>query len=323
MELRHLRYFVAVAEELHFRRAAERLHMSQPPLSQQIRQLEQEVGAQLLLRDQHRVELTASGAAFLERAREILDAVEAAALEARRVQRGEVGRLAIGFVGSAMYSVVPEILQAFRERHGDVALRLHELGTTEQLRQLESGRLDVGFMRPQRARPGLEIESIHEERVVVALPDRHPLAAQPRIHIADLTGEPVVLLTRAGSPGLRTALEPVTDEDSIIQEVAEMQTLIGLVAAGVGISLVPESVRGMQRRGVSYRELAEDAPTVALAVAHRAGDDSPVLDAFLRLVRAMAPADGGEREAGGGNRGGDTAGGEPPKASRDNLRRLR
>jgi len=323
MELRHLRYFVAVAEELHFRRAAERLHMSQPPLSQQIRQLEEEVGATLLTRSQRKVELTAAGAAFLVRAREILDAVEDAARQARRVQRGEVGRLAVGFVGSAMYSVVPEILQAFRERYGDVALRLQEVGTTEQLRQLESGRLDVGFVRPQRARAGLTIESIHEERVVVALPDRHPLAAQPRIHIADLAGEPMVLLTRAGSPGLRTALEPVTDEDSIIQEVAEMQTLIGLVAAGVGISLVPESVRGMQRRGVTYRELAEDAPTVALAVAHRAGDDSPVLDAFLRLVRAMAPADGGEREAGGGNRGGDTAGGEPPKASRDNLRRLR
>jgi DNA-binding transcriptional LysR family regulator len=322
MELRHLRYFVAVAEELHFRRAAERLHMSQPPLSQQIRQLEEEVGAQLLLRNQHRVELTASGAAFLERAREILDAVESAALEARRVQRGEVGRLAVGFVGSSMYSVVPERLSAFRARHGDVALRLHELGTTEQLRQLESGRLDVGFVRPQRARPGLVIEPVHSERIVVALPDRHRLAAQPRVHIADLAGEPVVLLTRAGAPGLRTALEPVTDEDSIIQEVAEMQTVIGLVAAGVGISLVPESVRGMQRRGVTYRDLAEDAPTVELAVAYRAGDDSPVLEAFLRLVHAMAPAEE-ERGFGGDLRGGDTAGGEPPKASRQNLRRPR
>jgi DNA-binding transcriptional LysR family regulator len=290
MELRHLRYFVAVAEELHFRRAAERLHMSQPPLSQQIRQLEEEVGAQLLLRNQHRVELTASGAAFLERAREILDAVESAKLEARRVQRGEVGRLAVGFVGSAMYSLVPELLQAFRESHGDVALRLHELGTTEQLRQLESGRLDVGFVRPQRPRAGLTIEPVFAEPVIVALPDRHRLAARQRIHISDLAGERLVLLTRAGSPGLRTALEPVTDEDAIVQEVAEMQTVIGLVAAGVGISLVPESVRALQRSGVTYRALAEDAPTVELAVAHREGDDSPVLNAFLTLTRATAPA---------------------------------
>src|SRR4051794_26735064 len=208
MELRHLRYFVAVAEELHFRRAAERLHMSQPPLSQQIRRLEEEVGAQLLLRNQHRVELTASGAAFLERAREILDAVESAALEARRVQRGEVGRLAVGFVGSSMYSVVPELLQAFRERYGDVALRLHELGTTEQLRQLESGRLDVGFVRPQRARPGLTIEPIHSERVVVALPDRHRLAAEPRLPIADPAGAPPLLLTPAAAPGPGRAPAP-------------------------------------------------------------------------------------------------------------------
>src|SRR3954465_5926655 len=163
MELRHLRYFVAVAEELHFRRAAERLHMSQPPLSQQIRQLEEEVGAQLLLRNQHRVELTASGAAFLEGAREILDAVESAALEARRVQRGEVGRLAVGFVGSSMYSVVPEMPNAFPESHGDVALRLQALGTTGRLRQLENGRLDVGFVRPRQPRPGLTIEPVYSE----------------------------------------------------------------------------------------------------------------------------------------------------------------
>jgi DNA-binding transcriptional LysR family regulator len=290
MELRHLRYFVAVAEELHFRRAAERLHMSQPPLSQQIRQLEQEVGAQLLSRNQHRVELTASGAAFLERAREILDAVEAAALEARRVQRGEIGRLAVGFVGSSMYSVVPELLHAFSDAHGDVGLRLHELGTTEQLRQLESGRLDVGFLRPGRPRAGLAVEPIHHEPVMVALPELHPLARKLQISVDDLAGEPLILLTRAGSPGLRQALEPVADQDAIVQEVAEIQTVIGLVAAGVGISLVPQSIRALMRRGVSYRPL-EDAPTVQLAVAWRAGDDSPVLAAFLALVRASAPAE--------------------------------
>jgi DNA-binding transcriptional LysR family regulator len=295
MELRHLRYFVAVAEELHFRRAAERLHMSQPPLSQQIRQLEEEIGAQLLTRNQHRVELTASGAAFLDRAREILDAVEAAALEARRVQRGEVGRLAVGFVGSATYSFVPELLGAFREQHGDVALRLQELGTTEQLRQLENGRIDIGFVRPRQRRPGLSIEPVYAEPVMVAVPDLHPLAAAPQVHIQDLTGEPLVLLTRAGSPGLRKTLEQITDqlggEEVIVQEVAEMQTVIGLVAAGVGISLVPESVRALQRSGVTYRPFAEDAPTVELAVAWRTGDDSPVLAAFLALTRAMAPAE--------------------------------
>ena len=148
MELRHLRYFVAVAEELHFRRAADRLHMSQPPLSQQIRALEEELGVTLLERTQRRVTLTAAGAAFYERAREILAAVEDASRLVKRVNRGEVGRLAVGFVGSAMYALVPEVLGTFASRYGEVALHLRELTTSAQLRQLESGQIDVGFIRP-------------------------------------------------------------------------------------------------------------------------------------------------------------------------------
>ena len=296
MELRHLRYFVAVAEELHFRRAAERLHMSQPPLSQQIRQLEEEVGAQLLVRNQRKVELTAAGAAFLVRAREILDAVEDAARQARRVQRGEVGRLAVGFVGSAMYSFVPELLRAFRDQAPDIALRLHELGTTEQLRQLDDGRLDVGFLRTPGRWPGLSFETVLEEEVVVAMPDIHPLSQRSIVRLQDLTGESLVLLTPAGSPGLRAALATsiaqLGGEEQIVQEASEMQTVIGLVAAGVGISLVPESVRALVRHGVTYRPLDGDAPVVRLAMAWRATDDSPVLAAFLEKARAAAPAEG-------------------------------
>ena len=207
MELRHLRYFVVVAEELHFRRAAERLHMSQPPLSQQIRALEEEVGATLLLRNQRRVELTAAGVVFLERARQILADVEDAARQARRVQRGEVGRLAVGFVGSAMYSFVPDLLRRFGEHAPDVTLRLHEMGTTEQLRQLEDGRLDVGFLRAARSRPELKIEIVAEEPVIAALPDLHPLAAKPRLTLADLEGaaaDPAHERRRAG-PAVRAA----------------------------------------------------------------------------------------------------------------------
>jgi DNA-binding transcriptional LysR family regulator len=296
MELRHLRYFVVVAEELHFRRAAERLHMSQPPLSQQIRQLEEEVGATLLLRNQRRVELTAAGQAFFIRAREILDAVEDAARQARRVQRGEVGRLAVGFVGSAMYTFVPELLHAFRDHAPDVTLRLHELGTSEQLRQLEDGRLDVGFVRVLRARPELKIETVVEEPVVAALPDAHPLATHPLLTLADLEGEPLVLLTRAGAPGLREALAPAIDrlggEERIVQEVTETQTVVGLVAAGVGVSLVPESMRALERAGVTYRPLDGEAPKVRLTMAWRAADDSAVLNRFLEMARAAAPAEG-------------------------------
>jgi DNA-binding transcriptional LysR family regulator len=233
------------------------------------------------------VELTAAGAAYYARAREILDAVEDAAREARRVQRGEVGRLDVGFVGSALYSVVPELLRAFRARHPDVGLRLRELGTAEQLRRLEDGRLDIGFLRAPGARPGLSIETVLREPVVAALPDGHRLAAVAEVRVEDLAGEPLVLMTRSRAPGLQDALAPVTDalgEEAIVQEVAEMQTLIGLVAAGVGVSLVPESVRALTRSGVVYRPLAGDAPRVALSAAWRTGDESPVLAAFLELM---------------------------------------
>jgi len=296
MELRHLRYFVVVAEELHFRRAAERLHMSQPPLSQQIRALEEEVGATLLLRNQRKVELTAAGAAFLVRAREILDSVEDAALEARRVQRGEVGRLAIGFVGSAMYSFVPDLLRRFRDQYPDIVLRLHELGTTDQLRQLQNGRLDVGFVRLPVARPELHVETVLIEEMVAALPDLHPLAARPRLRLEDLEGQPLVLLTRSGAPGVRAALAPAIDvlggEEVITQEVAEMQTVIGLVAAGAGISIVPGSVRALQRQGVTYRPLDDGAPAVKLEMAWRRADESPVIAAFTAMARREAPAEG-------------------------------
>ncbi len=292
MELRHLRYFVVVAEELHFRRAAERLHMSQPPLSQQIRALEEEIGVQLLARNQRRVELTAAGAAFLVRAREILEAVEDAARLARRVQRGEVGRLAVGFVGSAMYSFVPELLRAFRESAPDITLRLQELGTSDQIRQLEDGRLDVGFMRLPRQHPELMIETVMEEPVIVALPDLHPLAAHTELTLEDLRGQPLVLLSRTGAPGLRAALEgAIGNEDDIVQEAVEMQTLIGLVAAGVGLSLVPQSVRLLMRQGVSYRPLAGDLG-VRLEMAWRKSDESPLLAKFLAMARAAAPAEG-------------------------------
>jgi DNA-binding transcriptional LysR family regulator len=307
MELRHLRYFVAVAEELHFRRAAERLHMSQPPLSQQIRALEDELGVTLLERSQRRVTLTAAGAAFYERAREILAAVEDASRLVKRVNRGEVGRLAVGFVGSAMYSLVPEVLGAFASRYADVDLHLRELTTSAQLRQLESGQIDVGFIRPASERPGLAFETVEREPVVVALPVSHPLAQEPSLDLARLAGETLVLLGRDESPGVRGSLAGATDlVRGDVQEVREMQTVIALVRAGVGISLVPESLRALAREGVVYRELPPGGPTVELAMAWRSEDRSPVLAAFKEVARervaaavaARRPPPGGERRRG-------------------------
>ena len=296
MELRHLRYFVAVAEELHFRRAAERLHMSQPPLSQQIRALEEELGVQLLERSQRRVELTAAGSAFYERATEILRAVEDAGRLARRVHRGEVGRLSLGFVGSSMYSFVPEALGAFRARHHDVELQLRELTTAAQLRQLESGQIDVGVIRPASDRPGLVIETVLEEPVVVALPESHRLASRERIDLEDLAGESLVMLGQGESPGIRRALAATTERlGGEVQEVREMQTVIGLVRAGVGLSLVPASLRALTRAGVVYRDIDGGDVTLALALAWRTGDRSPVLSAFRELTREVVARQGAVR----------------------------
>ena len=303
MELRHLRYFVAVADELSFRRAADRLHMSQPPLSQQIRALEDELGVTLLERTQRRVALTAAGAAFHERAREILDAVEDASRLVKRVNRGEVGRLAVGFVGSAMYSLVPEVLGTFTARYGEVDLHLRELTTAAQLRQLESGQIDVGFIRPASERPGLAFETVEREPVIVALPVSHPLAEEPSLDVAQLAGETLVLLGREDSPGVRGSLSGAIDlVHGDVQEVREMQTVIALVRAGVGISLVPASLRALAREGVVYRELPPGGPTVELAMAWRAEDRSPVLEAFREVARerveeaARRPPPGGEGE---------------------------
>jgi DNA-binding transcriptional LysR family regulator len=301
MELRHLRYFVAVAEELHFHRAADRLHISQPPLSQQIRALEAELGVALFERNRRRVELTPAGQSFLTDARGILEATERAADRARRVAGGELGELSIGFVGSATFSpVLPAILRDFRARFPDVGLSLRELQTAEQLAALVAGRIDVGVIRgPLDAAeldPGLELVVIQREQLVVALPEAHPLAEQPRLHAADLRGETFVILRRHESPGLFASLTAVmgaaggVPED--VLEVAEMQTVIALVASGVGISLVPAAVGESERAGVAFRPLADPSPTTELALAWRTSRSSPVRDAFLAVAAPDRSAEG-------------------------------
>lgn len=289
MELRHLRYFVAVAEELHFHRAAERLHISQPPLSQQIRALETELGVQLLERNRRSVALTAAGAVFLSEVREILAAVDAAAESARSVARGEAGRLALGFVGSAMHGALPGVLRAHRRAFPQVELVLTELPTAGQLEALRVGRIDVGVIRPPVREPGLVLESIHTEPFVVALPEEHGLAARREVALADLVGEPFVLLARREAPGLHESLEQAMADAGgvprVVQEAREMQTVVGLVAAGLGVSLVPASVGADQHRGVAFRPVAGSAPTVELALAWRPDDRSPVLAAFLATAR--------------------------------------
>ena len=299
MELRHLRYFLAVAEELHFHRAAARLHISQPPLSQQIRALERELGVTLLERNRRRVTLTAAGESFRDDARSILAAVDRASERARNVARGAIGTLSIGFVGSAMFSpTLPDLLREFRNGHPEVELVLRELPTVAQLNSLVRGELDLGVIRGPMAEteidPQLELLAIQRENLVAALPADHPLTARRRLRAESLRGETFVILDRRDSPGLFASLASAMGEvggvpDDVL-EVAEMQTIISLVAGGFGVSLVPASVGQVERTGVAFRPIAGPTPTIELALAWRQGGNSPVRDAFIELARPARAA---------------------------------
>jgi DNA-binding transcriptional LysR family regulator len=291
MELRQLRYYVAVAEELHFRRAAARLHMSQPPLSQQIRQLEDELGCRLLTRSRRRVELTPAGEAFLRDARVILADLDGAVAAARRIDAGQTGRLRIGFVGSALVSLLPGIVQRFRAARPHVEVELRERSTTEQVAALATGAMDVGFVPLPVDETGLRAEVLLRERTIAALPEGHPCARLRRISLRRLAVEPFVLFPHAQAPGfhdrLITSLTAATGSPPrVVQEAAEMQTIVGLVATGIGVSLVPASVQHLALQGVAYRQVT-GGPVVEQAAVTREGDDSPIVGAFLSLAREV------------------------------------
>lgn len=290
IELRHLRSYVAVAEERHFRRAAERLHMSQPPLSQQIKTLEEALGVELLIRNRRGVEVTVAGEAFLEQARLVLSAMDQAVGVARRADQGELGQLSIGFVGSAMYGRVPDVLRRFRTAHLGVHLTLRELGTAAQVDALVHGTIDVGFLRPPVSAEGIEIEAFADEPVVVVLPQDHHLVGMPSLTLVHLRRERFVQLSAAAAPGQHEAIHRALAAEGaaplVVQEAEEMQTVVGLVASGLGVSLVPASVRALDRHDVVYRDIVGPAPRAELAFAYRKRDTSPVLASFVDAVRA-------------------------------------
>jgi len=294
VELRQLRYFVAVAEELHFRRAAERLHISQPPLSQQIRALEDELGFQLLVRTRRRVELTPAGAAFLRDARAILSELDGAVAGARRIDAGQTGRLRINFVGSALFSIVPGTVERFRHSRPGVALELRERATVDQLRAVRAGVADVGLVRPPiEDDDQLRVQTVLRERTVAALAAAHPLAELRRVPLRRLAAEPLVLFPRDQAPGfhdlLIDSLAGAGVAPRVIQYAPEMLTIIGLVAAGTGVSLVPASVARLALDGVAYRPVT-GAPLSELVAITRAGDDSALVRAFVYEASASASA---------------------------------
>ena len=292
MELRHLRYFVAVAEELHFGRAAARLFIAQPPLSQQIQQLERELGVPLFQRTSRRVQLTPAGEAFLTDARQVLAGVEGAVLSAQRAARGETGWLGLGFAASATYDLLPAVLHDFRAQFPDVSLSLRELNAAEQGDALRSRSIHVGFARPPVPHPDIVIEASLREPFLAALPAAHPLAAQQEgLPLALLAGEPFVSFPELPLPSyaevVRAACLEAGFTPRVVQEVREMQTALSLVAAELGVALLPASVRHLHRDGVVYRPLREPSPRTELAVVSRREDPAPVLQNFLAIVRAQ------------------------------------
>lgn len=263
IELRHLRYFIAVAEELHFGRAAARLNISQPPLSQQIQILEQQVGARLLARTNRSVSLTAAGKQFLADSRQVLSLVNDAAARAERLHLGETGELRLGFTSSAPFiSSVSHTLSSFRRHYPDVHIQTREINTREQIVPLNEGSLDLGLMRNTQLPDTLAWEVILREPLMAMIPRDHPLAAQPSVTLAELAQEPFVFFDPHVGTGLyddilglmrRYGLSPV-----ITQEVGEAMTIIGLVAAGLGVSILPASFKRVQLSEMRWVAIAEE-----------------------------------------------------------------
>ncbi len=294
MELRHLRYFVAVAEEGHITRAAERLGMQQPPLSQQIKALETELGAQLFRRLPRGMALTEAGRALLVDAEAILGHLAHAMEATKRTVRGELGRITVGFTSSApFHPFLPRVIRAFREASPMVALTLEEGGTTELIEDLRAERLDAAFIRTPVADPmGVTVNPLVEERMVVALPAGHALAgADGDMALERLAGEIFIVYRRRSGPGLYDAIFAACHAAGfspvVGQEAPRIVSTLNLVAAGLGIALVPESLRRMQMDGVVYRGLV-DGPRAPLLLATRRVETGVVVRRFVDVVRVMA-----------------------------------
>lgn len=290
MELRHLHYFVAVAEELHFARAAERLHMAQQPLSFQIKQLEEELGVTLFRRTTRRVELTDAGRALLTEVYAALDHLRLGVETAKRTQRGEIGSLVIGYVSITLYHLLPGAVRLFHERFPAVHVTLREWCSPDLEEHLLEGGCDVGLTLRGMHFPELTYETVLSEQAMVALPKHHPLAAQAQIPLRALASEAFVMYehTQLVYNQVMTMCLQAGFRPTVIQEAASEQAVIGLVAAGVGIALVSACLSGLRTDEVAYQPLVEPSTSVEYAVVWKRGDSSPIVQAFLNSVREIA-----------------------------------
>ena len=294
IDLRHLVYFRAVVQTLHFGRAAALLHISQPPLSIAIRQLEERLGLRLLERGRAGVSLTPPGRALADELESLLPRFPQAFERVQAAGRGEAGHLRVGFVTPAEYSFLPECLREFRALAPGVRLTLREMTSDAQAEALADGSLDAGFVLPPLPRGTLQWLPVFRDTLVAALPARHPLAARRRIRPAELAASPLVIFPREKAPGLHDDIlglfTAAGASPDIWQEAIQMQTILSLVAAGLGVAVVPASLRNLGRVGVEYRPLTGDVPVVDIALAWRGPVPGAALARFIEHVSGQSPA---------------------------------
>jgi len=293
IDLKQLRYFLAVAEEKSFSRAAERLHISQPPLSQQIMKLEAELGVRLFTRTTRSFELTVAGRALMGEAADLLGRMRMTIDTIRQIDRGEVGRLRVGIVGSAMWGPIPRMLEEFQTTYPQVTWTLHELGPTAQFEALRAKQIDVGVWRDPRMdedelkNEHLRQDLIFRENVCVAVNERHPLAAREHIELADIAEEPILTLALDKSAFPRYLLQCCVKagfQPKVFQEASEPQTLLAMVGAGLGVTLVPETTGRIGWPGVVFVPIKTDPPAANLYITYTTQDDAPVVRAFLNIL---------------------------------------
>jgi len=293
IDLKQLKYFLAVAEEKSFSRAAERLHISQPPLSQQIMKLEAELGVRLFARTTRSFELTQAGRALMGEAADLLGRMRMTIDTIRQIDRGEVGRLRVGIVGSAMWGPIPGLLERFQTEYPRVTWTIHELGPDDQWDALRARQIDVGFWREPRVdedqlkNANLRQQLCFRENVCVAINQHHPLARQDSIELADIADEPMLTLHLDQSAEPRYLLQCCVDagfEPTIFQEVAEPQTMLAMVGAGLGVALIPETTGRIGWPGVRFMPVRTKPPSANLYITYPAQDDAPVVRAFLKVL---------------------------------------
>ncbi len=288
MELRYLRYFVAVAETLNFVRASERLGITQPALSQQIGRLEVEIGTTLFRRTRHKVELTPAGEVFLAEARLALAQVDQAVQKTRRASEGKVGSLRLGFVGSVLYSFLPEALRTYRGRYPEVELQLQELSSHDQIEGLLNRQIDAGILYGPVGSDEIVTETVLAQPLVVALPEGHLLAQHETLSLAELAGQPFIALERSSEPALADRFTAIFQEagvvPQVVQQARQIQTALGLVSAGIGVFMMSASMRNIHQEGVVYTPLAQPSPRLVLSLAWRAGPVPPVFMTFREVV---------------------------------------